>query len=188
MPLDDLTRDKWFRTYLYPHESMLRGWLKSRYPGRNDLDDVIQEAYIRVLKAKEEGRVQAPKAFLFATARNLVTDLARREKVIPQREFLTENGDSIVLDGEPDSFESLARNQELEILTKAVQQLPPRCRQIFILRKVYGVSQKEIAKKLNLSVNTVSAQLAIGLRKCAQYVQCELDKETKREAEDDDIT
>lgn len=169
MPPEDLANDEWFRTHLHPHEPMLRAWLKSRYPSRNDIDDVIQEAYIRVLKAQNEGKVKSPKAFLFATARNRITDLARREKVVPIKEILTENTNSNVIDTEPDGFENLARNQELEILTKAVQQLPPRCRQIFILRKVYGVSQKEIAKKLGLSVNTVSAQLAIGLRKCANY-------------------
>jgi RNA polymerase sigma-70 factor (ECF subfamily) len=66
--------------------------------------------------------------------------------------------------------EIVARNQELEILTAALQSLPDRCRQIFTLRKVYGMDQAEIARELGLSENTVSAQLTIGVKKCMDFM------------------
>ena len=60
--------------------------------------------------------------------------------------------------GEDDGIpESVARNQELELLTQAIQSLPDRCRRIFTLRKVYGLSQADIAQRLGISENTVSA-------------------------------
>jgi RNA polymerase sigma-70 factor (ECF subfamily) len=65
--------------------------------------------------------------------------------------------------------ESIARNQELEILTEAIQSLPERCRRIFTLRKVYGLSQAEIGRKLGISEHTVSAQLTIGVKKCMEF-------------------
>ena len=55
-------------------------------------------------------------------------------------------------------------------MTEAIQSLPDRCRQIFTLRKVYGMSQQQIAQRLGISEHTVSAQLTIGVRKCTDYV------------------
>ena len=78
--------------------------------------------------------------------------------------------DDAFLDERAGVRESVERNQELEILTKAIQSLPDRCRQIFTLRKVYGMSQREIAEKLAISPRTVNAQIAIGVNKCAEYV------------------
>ena len=53
------------------------------------------------------------------------------------------------------------------MLTAAVARLPTRCRQVFTLRKVYGLSQKEIAAELNISENTVEQHLAKGMRLCS---------------------
>lgn len=170
MSIDKSSDDGWFLDNLYQYDDMLRAWLKSRFPSRNDLDDVIQEAYLRVLKVKDSKNLRSPKAFLFATARNLTMDRIRHESIY-RKESLTETNSLNVLDMEPDSFETIARDQELELLTRAVQQLPPRCRQIFTLRKVYGISQKEIARSLGISLNTVSAQLGIGIRKCTEYIE-----------------
>jgi RNA polymerase sigma-70 factor (ECF subfamily) len=78
-------------------------------------------------------------------------------------------------EGIPDT---IAHNQELEILTEAIQSLPDRCRQIFTLRKVYGLSQKEIASRLEVSESTVSAQLTIGVHKCTAFMsQCRRERE-----------
>jgi RNA polymerase sigma-70 factor (ECF subfamily) len=74
--------------------------------------------------------------------------------------------------------ETVAHNQELELLTAAIQSLPDRCRQIFTLRKVYGISQPEIAQQLGLSENTVSAQLTLGVKKCMAFMlQCRRERE-----------
>lgn len=170
MPFKDSDESSWFAEYLQPHEEMLRAWLLSRFPPNCDIDDIIQDAYIRVLDARKKGSLRSPKAFLFATARNLAVDRLRHLKVA-KNEYLVENELSDVRDEHMGIPETVARNQELEILTKAIQALPARCRQIFTLRKVYGMSQKEIAKKMGLSENTVSNQLTIGLHKCRDYMR-----------------
>lgn len=161
-------QDRWFEENLSPHEPMLRAWLGSRYPRGVEIDDVIQEAYLRVFAAKEKGHLRSAKAFLFAVARNLALDRIRHAKVA-QNEVLVENDLLHVLDGEMGIPETVERNQELELLTQAIQSLPVRCRQIFTLKKVYGMSQKDIARKLGVSENTVSTQLTIGLHKCRQF-------------------
>ncbi len=148
---------------------MLRAWLHSRFASGLELDDVVQEAFLRVIRAHERGQLDSPKAFLFATARNLALDRIRHQRVAPSSS-LAENEEWDVLYDADDVAETVARNQELELLTEAIQSLPDRCRQVFTLRKVYGMSQPDIARKLGISEHTVSAQLTIGVQKCTQFM------------------
>lgn len=148
---------------------MLRAWLQSRFRTETDFDDILQDAYVRVLRAHAEGRLQSPKAYLFAVARNLALDRLRHHHVA-RTESLVGNDDVDVLFDDADVVETVARNQELELLTHAIQQLPDRCRQVFTLRKVYGMSQGDIARKLGISEHTVSAQLTIGVHKCTEFM------------------
>jgi len=180
MPPEYTDQERWFSENLQPHEAMLRGWLESRFPPECDIDDVLQESYLRVLRAKERGAVQSPKAFLFATARNLAVDRVRRVNFL-RAESLVENDVLSVLDEHEAVSETISRNQELEILTEAIQALPERCRRIFTLRKVYGMSQNDIARKMEISVCTVSAQLTIGVRKCTEFMEsrCERGRSTR---------
>ena len=155
---------------------MLRAWLQSRFP-RSEPDDILQEAYLRVLQAHEKGPMQSPKAFLFAVARNLALDQVRRRQAAGESN-LARVDELNLLDETADVSETVARNQELELLTQAIQSLPDRCRRIFTLRKVYGLSQADIAQKLAVSEHTVSAQLTIGLHKCAEYMRrCRQERE-----------
>jgi len=152
-----------------PHEPMLRAWLQSRFQSETDFDDILQESYLRVLRAHADGQLQSPKAFLFAIARNLALDRLRHRQVA-RTDNLVQNEQWDVLLGDDDVAETVARNQELELLTEAIQSLPDRCRQVFTLRKVYGMAQPDIAKKLGISTHTVSAQLTIGVQKCTEFM------------------
>ena len=154
---------------MQPHEPLLRAWLRSRFPSECDFDDIIQESYLRVLRANERGLLQSPKAFLFAIARNRALDLLRRRKTAQPVPLVENEADDVLYDDD-DVVETVARNQELEFLTQAIQSLPDRCRQVFTLRKVYGMSQAEIARKLGISEHTVSAQLTIGVHKCTEFM------------------
>ncbi|MBP7140947.1 MAG: sigma-70 family RNA polymerase sigma factor [Opitutaceae bacterium] len=169
MPPPDSEQTRWFHTHLLPHEPMLRAWLQSRFP-RIEPDDILQDAYVRVLQAHEKGPMQSPKAFLYAVARNLALDQVRRRHVAGENDPARVD-ELNLLDETIDVSETVARNQELEILTQAIQTLPDRCRRIFTLRKVYGMSQSDIARQLGLSEHTVSAQLTIGLHKCTDYMR-----------------
>jgi RNA polymerase sigma-70 factor (ECF subfamily) len=165
----DSAHHTWFTEHVLPHEPMLRAWLHSRFPAGVEIDDVVQEAFLRVLRAHERTPMSSPKAFLFATARNLALDRVRHGAVARHEPFGTDEGWNLLFDGD-DVSETVARNQELELLTEAIQSLPDRCRQVFTLRKVYGLSQGAIAAKLGISEHTVSAQLTIGVQKCTQYL------------------
>jgi RNA polymerase sigma factor (sigma-70 family) len=170
MPPEFSDQSRWFANTLQPHEAMLRAWLRGRFSGGVDIDDVIQESYLRVFKAHEKKPVRAPKAFLFATARNVALNMVRASTVRGERSSTQIDYLDLLDEGE-DIQETVSRNQELETLTVAIQSLPKRCRQIFTLCKVYGMTPKEIANELNLSLPTVYTQLAIGVDKCTDYVQ-----------------
>lgn len=75
------------------------------------------------------------------------------------------------MDETADVPDRVARAQELELLTQAIQSLPARCRQVLTLRKLYGLSQKEVAAQLGISEHTVEAQGTIGLRKLAEFFE-----------------
>lgn len=177
MPPRDSELGLWFSDHVQPHEPMLRAWLRSRFSSENDIEDIVQEAYVRLLRARENAPVVSPKAFLFAVARNIALD-RHRHRVVARAEPLVESEALAVLEEGDGIPETVAHNQELELLTEAIQSLPDRCRQIFTLRKVYGLSQAEISARLGVSENTVSAQLTIGVRKCMEFMlRCRRERE-----------
>lgn len=169
MPPETTEEGRWFAEHLFPHEALLRAWLQSRFSSQVVVNDIIQEAYLRILRVRQTSPVNAPKAFLFATARNLALNAARGARVRGELAVEQLDADELLDDG-LGVPETVARYEELEILTRAIQSLPDRCRQIFTLRKVYGMSQSDIARKLDISARTVNAQIAIGINKCAEYV------------------
>lgn len=168
MPPQDPEVARWFLANLQPHESQLRAWLTSQFPGGQDVDDIVQEAFVRVLRAREDEEVRSPKAYLFVIARNLALMRVRHSKVAKE-ESLAETDCSGILDEDADVPHAVARAQELEMLTEAIQSLPTRCRQILTLRKIYGLSQKETAAELGIAEHTVEIQAAIGLKKIGQF-------------------
>jgi len=158
---------KWFAEDVLTHEPALRGYLRSRFPSLRDFDDFVQESYLRILKANAAGIIKSPKAFLFTTARNLALNHLRHVRHAPN--VLGKTDASDVLDESVGVSETVARAQEIQILNEAIQSLPERCRQVFTLRRIYGLSAKEVAARLGLSEKTVDAQCIIALRKCVQH-------------------
>ncbi len=161
--------DRWFAEHVQPHEAALRGWLRARFPDVTDVDDVVQESLTRVLRARQTVRGGGAKAFLFTTARNLAIDQMRRRQVA-SIESIAEIEALSVYDDAPTAAESAAHHQELEFLTLAIQSLPDRCRQVLTLRKIYGLSQRDIAAQLGISEHTVEAQVGNGVRRCAEFL------------------
>ena len=147
---------------------MLRAWLRSQFPAQPDIDDIVQEAFMRVLKARATEEVRAPKALLFVTARNLAL-MQLRHRAVAKEDALTETELWSILDQSVDVPQAAARAEELETLTKAIQSLPTRCRQILTLRKIYGMSQKDVAAELGIAEHTVEVQGTIALRKIGEY-------------------
>ncbi len=139
------------------------------FPSLPDTDDLVQESYARLLRARESGRVSYSKAFLFTTARNAALDFFRRRKVVAI-DGVADLDELSVVEDRPNAAEAVNKQQELALLAEAVMGLPERCRQVLTLRMLYGMSHNEIAVELGISGQTVKGQLAKGTRRCAKYL------------------
>ncbi len=168
MPPHDSPHARWFAEEVQPHGAALRAFLQARYPSLPDVDDVVQECLVRVLRVHEREAVASPRGLLFATARNLALDQMRRQQVVAF-EPITEVADSSVFTDSTNVTEIVSRRQEFDLLTEAIQSLPDRCRQVFTLRTAYGLSQREIAARLGISENTVEKQMSKGLSRCTEF-------------------
>jgi RNA polymerase sigma-70 factor (ECF subfamily) len=161
---------RWFAEEVHPHEPALRAYLHHQFPTLRDIDDLVQEAYARLIRARQGGKFDRSRAYLFVTARNAALDLFRRNRIISLTGI--EEIDRLhVVDDRPDAAEAASHEQELAILAEAIRALPARCREVVTLRGVHGWPYRTIAQKLGISENTVNAQLAIGLLRCRQFLR-----------------
>jgi len=160
----------WFAAEVHSHESSLKAYLRTAFPAVRDVEDVMQESFLRVWKARAVGPINSAKAFLFTVARRLALNTLRRERRSPIV-AVTDLSRLFALDDGPDAAALAATHQEIELLVDAVSLLPARCREIFVLRRLQGVPQKEIAERLGLSEQTVQVQASRGLHRVSQYLR-----------------
>jgi RNA polymerase sigma factor (sigma-70 family) len=167
---DSNEKTRWFVQEVHAHDSSLRAYLRGMFPKVRDVDDVVQESYVRVWKAQAATPIRSGRGFLFRVARHLALDWLRHEKASPIEE-VTDLAALSVSEERRDVGESASVQEETSLLLEAIDQLPSRCREILILRKLKGVPQKEIAARLGISEMTVQVQIGRGLRKCEQYLR-----------------
>lgn len=162
---------RWFVEEVQPHEPLLRAYLHRAFPSLSDLDDVVQESHLQMLKAREKGSIKSSaKAYLFSVARNVAFGVFRARRRHPEI-AVNEVPVASILEEARDGAEHASIQQEFGLAMEAIDRLPGRCREIVTLRAVRGLSHKEIAAKLELSEDTVRVQVARGMKKCAQYLR-----------------
>ena len=137
----------------------LRRYVRARVASREDAEDVIQEAYLRVLRYSAEHQVQSQERLLFSAAKNLAVD-ARRRRSSRERTAT----DYAVLEActqtWPAADEVVYASQRLKSVQAAVEQLPPRCREVFLHNRVDGLSYTQVAGHLGISVSAVEKHMA----------------------------
>lgn len=147
---------------ILPHEADLRHWLLRLGVKAHELDDIIQDVYCRLLRLERFDHIEDPRAYLFRCARNVLLEQVRRSKVVSI--MTVQNLDELgVADLGPNPESAASSRAELVRVLGLIEGLPERCRQVFELRKVHGLSQAETAKALRLSENIVEKETAKGL-------------------------
>ncbi|MGN6653742.1 MAG: RNA polymerase sigma factor [Rhodanobacter sp.] len=166
--MDD-TLNSWFAREILVHEGALMRYLRRSWLRGEEVHDLRQEIYVRVYEAAARSRPAQPKSFMFTTARHLMTDRLRRERVVS----IEAVGDIDALNVPVDEVtpdRRLDAHQELKRLAEAFDRLPDRCREVVWLRRVEQLSQKQVAARMGISEKTVEKQIAKGARLIAQYV------------------
>lgn len=169
-------------------ESVLKRFLRRFLSRPQDIEDVVQDTYLKARCAEQNRIISSPKAFLFRIARNeALKALRSKSRQITGYLEDEESPDDMCCEASAES-EVIAR-QRLGIFCQSVLEMPPRCRRVFLMCKVYGLSYKEIASQLGISVSGVEKHIARGLAICDAYVSRMEQPETQfAEREDDDHT
>lgn len=158
--------DAWFVDQVLPLEPVLERFLRRNWRDLNDIADLRQEVYARVYDKAQPNRLESVQAFVLTTARNLLIDLARREKVVSIDAY----ADIETIDAIADEIgleRIVMARSELRALQAALTLLPPRCREVVELRKIEGLSQREVAARMGITEDTVERQVSKGIRALA---------------------
>ena len=135
----------WVGSHVLPHEAAVRAWLKRWTSRGQDLDDVIQEAYCRLAEMDDVTHIGTGRAYLFQTTRNIVLEQLRRSKIV-RIDNVTDMESLNIVDEAPPMDRVVAGARELQRVERLIDRLPVKCRRVFILRRIHGVSQREIAR------------------------------------------
>lgn len=136
----------------------------------DDIEDIVQETYVRVCQFEKKQIISYPKTFIFRTARNLALDFVNRAEALKTDQVESEEDFDVIDTWDHDPYHRASTNHDFEMFCQAVRQLPLQTRRTYVLKKVYGYSQKEIAQRLDIAESTVEKHISIGAKRCARYM------------------
>src|SRR5260221_9158089 len=147
-------RHEWFLNQIFRHRAALYRYLRKFPSGAEDIEDLVQETYVRVYALSQTEAVDSPRALLFRIAHNMAVERARRQKSqatdsVGDLERLT------VYSSEAPADEQIDARRRFESFCAAVDRLPPLCRRVFVFRKVYRLAPDEIAGGLGVLDSTI---------------------------------
>ena len=146
---------------MHAHDTHLKAYLRTTFPTVRDVDDIVQESYLRIWRRQSVQPVRTAKAFLFTIARRLTIDWLRREK--SSVVTAVENLEAVAVSKEGKSTANIVADAEITaLLVAAIDALPTRWREVVILRKFKLLSARETALQLGLKEATVEMQLSLG--------------------------
>jgi RNA polymerase sigma-70 factor (ECF subfamily) len=158
--------DNWFVCEVLPLEPALVRYLRRNCREEDEIADLRQEVYVRLYEAAGQKRPDLIKPFVFATARNLLIDRARRAHIVSIEAFSDLDMLDLCVD-ELTPERHATGHEELLLLQAALEELPDRCREVVKLRKIDGLSQREVANHMGITEDTVEKQISKGMRALA---------------------
>lgn len=148
----------------------LKRFLARFFTDPQDIDDVAQETYLRAFAAERKSRIEQPKAFLFRVAKNIaLTELTRKSRQIT--DYIEDAAEPMILESHASADEVAEAQENVGIYCEAVAQLPQKCRQALLLRKVHGLRHQEIADQMNLSISSIEKYLRQATLETADFIE-----------------
>ncbi len=171
--------DVWFAREVLPLEAALMQFIQHHWRNRSDVEDLVQDVYIHLYEAALKEIPARPHQFVFATARNLLIDRARRAQIIP----IEAMPDLDVFDIAPDvpgPERHVISRDELRRLQEALDRLPARKRDAIVLARLEGLTGREISQRMGLAEATVSHHLSSGIAALADILYGDATKDEGR--------
>ncbi|MEH6548379.1 MAG: RNA polymerase sigma factor [Pseudomonadales bacterium] len=176
-----MSSDSWLESFIAENRGVLRWRLRELVP-YDLIEDVMQESFLRIFDHCGNTPPLYPKAMLFRIARNVAIDLLRRnethQKHLPALTLLSQE-----FSLSSDVADQAGHRESLDSMFEAINQLPPKSRQVFILRRYEGLSHSEIGQRMGISVSTVQTQLARAIRLCHDYLEQQEKQQSARECQ-----
>jgi len=152
----------WFAREVLPHEATLVQFLRRNWRDKSEIEDLLQEVYVRVYEAARKELPQSAKPFVFTIARNLLINRFRQQQVVAIEAVADLDTLEVSADDPAPDRAAIAR-EEFRRLQAAIDRLPPRCREAITLGRIEGLTGREIAHRMGISEAAVSKHLARGM-------------------------
>jgi RNA polymerase sigma factor (sigma-70 family) len=172
-------RAQWLATHIIPLEPQLRHWLKRYRSNSLDPDDLIQTGYEKLASLASVTDIEQPRAYFYKMMRGLIVDQLRRDQVV-SIESMDEVADLATADEIASPERIVSGCQELERLVLAITALPEAMKKVFVLKRIYDLSQKEIAAQLKISEGMVEKRLTQASRAISQLAATTTTNQTVR--------
>lgn len=152
------------------HYPALVSFVRHRVGSDSEASDIAQEAYLRVMRYRDEQDVAALRALLFRIALNLLTDRARLARTEHHAEHVPLEEELPLLANDPSQYRHVVGKQELQRALAAVEKLPRKCREVFVLSRLQGMNHQQIAERLRISIKAVERHMTRAIHECRKRV------------------
>lgn len=159
----------WVTANVLPFEAELRAGMRRLCATPDDVDDLVQEVYCRLLRSASVEHIATPRAFAMQVAKNVMLDRLRRDCAL-RIDILASLDDLDVPEASPSTERVAMARSELRWVLRLIDRLPRRCRQVYRARRIHGLSQLETAASLGLSENVVEKEMMKGSRLLAEMI------------------
>jgi RNA polymerase sigma-70 factor (ECF subfamily) len=167
--IDDPTLQAWFFREVFPLEAALTRFIRRNWRNESEVVDLRQEIYARIYASARQQLPLQAKAFLFTTARNHLINSATRARIVSFEHVTDLEALPIAIDEMTPDRTLLAR-EALRRVQAGLDRLPPRCRQVVVLRRIEGLTTREVASRLGVSIDTVEQQMVHGMRALVDFM------------------
>ncbi|MDP3740502.1 MAG: RNA polymerase sigma factor [Hyphomonadaceae bacterium] len=160
-------------------KAALQRYLRRFFSAPQDVEDVLQEVFLRAYAAEARGPILLARAYLFRVAKHVaLNELARKRNFATSSMEDFDDPDVVGSETQTGVEQEVDGRRRLALFASAVASLPDQCRKVLVLKKIEGLSQREIAKRLGIAESTVEKHLAKGLLLSRDFM-------TRREGGDD---